>query len=58
MGVVRPLIAGNWKMNGTFVALDEVRALAAALEEAPARCEVALCLVGMAVCIARPKYRT
>jgi triosephosphate isomerase len=43
MGVVRPLIAGNWKMNGTFVALDEVRALAAALEEAPARCEVALC---------------
>src|SRR4051812_38377916 len=43
MSVVRPLIAGNWKMNGTFVALDEVRALAASLEEAPARCEVALC---------------
>jgi triosephosphate isomerase len=43
MSVVRPLVAGNWKMNGVFVSLDEVRSLAAALEETPARCEVALC---------------
>lgn len=43
MSVVRPLIAGNWKMNGVFVSLDEARALAASLDETPPRCEVALC---------------
>jgi triosephosphate isomerase len=43
MSVVRPLIAGNWKMNGVFVSLDEARALTGALEQSPALCEVALC---------------
>jgi len=33
---VRPLIAGNWKMNGTASALQEAQALAQALGDAPA----------------------
>ena len=43
MSVVRPLIAGNWKMNGTFESLDQARALAGALDETPVGCEVAVC---------------
>ncbi|CAN5291479.1 triose-phosphate isomerase [soil metagenome] len=43
MTVARPLIAGNWKMNGLADSLDEARALAASLAEAPARAEIALC---------------
>jgi triosephosphate isomerase len=40
---LRPLIAGNWKMNGLTEALDEARAIAASLDEAPADGDVALC---------------
>ena len=43
MTVVRPLIAGNWKMNGLGASVDQAHALLADLSEAPARCEVALC---------------
>ena len=43
MSAPRPLIAGNWKMNGTFASLDEARSLAAALEQSPPACEVAIC---------------
>jgi triosephosphate isomerase len=39
----RPLIAGNWKMNGLAADLDEVRALAAGLEAQPVAARVALC---------------
>ena len=39
----RHLIAGNWKMNGLTTSLDEARAIAASLAEAPAAAEVALC---------------
>jgi triosephosphate isomerase len=38
----RPLIAGNWKMNGLSVALDEARAVAAALEQRPPAARVAI----------------
>ena len=38
----RPLIAGNWKMNGLSVALDEARAVAAALDQRPAAARVAI----------------
>ncbi|ATC24859.1 triose-phosphate isomerase [Caulobacter vibrioides] len=38
----RPLIAGNWKMNGLSVALDEARAVAAALEAKPPAARVAI----------------
>jgi triosephosphate isomerase len=40
---LRPLIAGNWKMNGLTAALDEARAIAASLDETPADGDVALC---------------
>jgi triosephosphate isomerase len=40
---LRPLIAGNWKMNGLTDALDEARAISASLDEAPADGDVALC---------------
>jgi triosephosphate isomerase len=43
MAVVRPLIAGNWKMNGLTDSLDEARALAASLDDTPAAGDVALC---------------
>ncbi len=39
----RPLIAGNWKMHGLSASLDEVRAIAAALDEQPAGARVAIC---------------
>ncbi len=40
---ITPLIAGNWKMNGTGAALDEARTLAQALKSQPAACRTALC---------------
>jgi triosephosphate isomerase len=40
---LRPLIAGNWKMNGLTSALDEARAIAASLDDTPADGDVALC---------------
>lgn len=39
----RPLIAGNWKMNGLAEALDQARAVAAALDAKPAGARVAIC---------------
>ncbi|MDB5458002.1 MAG: Triose-phosphate isomerase, partial [Caulobacter sp.] len=39
----RPLIAGNWKMHGLADALDEARAVAAAVSERPPAARVALC---------------
>jgi triosephosphate isomerase len=38
----RPLIAGNWKMNGLSAALDEARAVAAGLDGQPAAARVAI----------------
>ena len=38
----RPLIAGNWKMNGLATALDEARAVAAGLDRQPAAARVAI----------------
>jgi len=38
-----PLIAGNWKMNGTEASLAEVTALAQALQNEPTRARVAVC---------------
>ncbi|USQ93730.1 triose-phosphate isomerase [Caulobacter sp. RL271] len=38
----RPLIAGNWKMNGLSTALDEARAIAAGLDRRPAAARVAI----------------
>ncbi len=38
-----PLVAGNWKMNGTLASLDEARALMKKLQGANPRCDVMLC---------------
>jgi triosephosphate isomerase len=43
MSAARPLVAGNWKMNGLALSLDEARALAAAVDAHPPACRVALC---------------
>jgi triosephosphate isomerase len=43
MTQTRPLIAGNWKMNGLSAALAEASALAGSLAGEPARARVALC---------------
>ncbi len=39
----RPLIAGNWKMNGLAQALDEARAVAGGVDARPAATRVAIC---------------
>jgi len=39
----RPLVAGNWKMNGTSASLDEARAMAQAVKGAKLDCEIMLC---------------
>lgn len=39
----RPLIAGNWKMNGLSLDLDEARAIASAVEQGAFGARVALC---------------
>src|SRR5687767_5407922 len=43
MTTPRPLIAGNWKMNGLEASLDEARAIAAAVDAHPPAARVALC---------------
>ena len=40
---VKPLVAGNWKMNGTKKELTEIRALARALSKNKAKCDVMVC---------------
>lgn len=40
---MQQLVAGNWKMHGLSVALDELAALRAGLAQDPARCEVLVC---------------
>lgn len=41
---ITPLIAGNWKMNGTAAALAEIEALREGVEDIPElRCEILIC---------------
>jgi triosephosphate isomerase len=42
---IRPLVAGNWKMNGTKASLAEARKVLARLSDVdfPARCDVMIC---------------
>ena len=39
----KPLVAGNWKMNGTTADVKEVRLLAAMLKGVKLRCDVMIC---------------
>lgn len=40
---MRPLVAGNWKMNGTSASLAELGSLKDALAARPASCDVLIC---------------
>jgi triosephosphate isomerase (TIM) len=40
---MRPLVAGNWKMNGLASSLKQLEAVAASLTASPAGCEVLVC---------------
>jgi len=39
----KPLVAGNWKMNGTTASLKEARLLAGMLKDVRLKCEVMIC---------------
>jgi triosephosphate isomerase len=39
----RPLVAGNWKMNGTTASLNEARLLAGMLKDVELNCDVMVC---------------
>jgi triosephosphate isomerase (TIM) len=39
----RPLVAGNWKMNGSLTMLKEVRLLVGMLKDVKLKCEVMIC---------------
>ena len=43
MSAIRPLVAGNWKMNGTTVSLEQAKLLAEHLAHATFGCDVMLC---------------
>jgi len=43
MTAIRPLVAGNWKMNGTTANLREARLLASMLRDVKLKCDVMLC---------------
>jgi len=43
MTAIRPLVAGNWKMNGTTANLKEARLLASMLRDVKLKCDVMLC---------------
>ena len=43
MTTIRPLVAGNWKMNGTTANLKEARLLASMLRDVKLKCDVMLC---------------
>src|SRR5205823_6163506 len=39
----RPLVAGNWKMNGTTASLNEARLMAGMLKDVELNCDVLIC---------------
>jgi len=43
MSTIRPLVAGNWKMNGLSASLEEAKLLAASVGAAAFKCDVMLC---------------
>ncbi len=43
MATIRPMVAGNWKMNGTTAALREPRLLAGMLRDVKLKCDVMIC---------------
>jgi triosephosphate isomerase (TIM) len=41
--MIKPLVAGNWKMNGNTSMLREPRLLAAMMRQAKAKCDILIC---------------
>lgn len=41
--LIRPLVAGNWKMNGVLASLGEVKALTSLVASAQASCDILVC---------------
>ena len=50
----RPLVAGNWKMNGTTATLKEARLLAGMLKDIRLKCDVMLCPPATLISTVRP----
>lgn len=46
----KPLVAGNWKMNGLRRALKQARAIATSLKKSPVRCDVMICPPATLLC--------
>ncbi len=49
-----PLVAGNWKMNGTTASLNEARLLAAMLKDVRLNCEVMICPPATLISVIKP----
>ena len=41
--IIKPLVAGNWKMNGTTAMLREPRLLAAMMRDVKTKCDILVC---------------
>ena len=50
----KPLVAGNWKMNGTTASLKEARLLAGMLKDVRLKCEVMICPPATLISTIRP----
>ena len=50
----RPLVAGNWKMNGTTASLKEARLLAGMLKDVRLKCEVMVCPPATLIATVKP----
>ena len=40
---IKPLVAGNWKMNGTLAMLHEPRLLAGMMRDVKTKCDILVC---------------
>jgi triosephosphate isomerase len=53
----KPLVAGNWKMNGTTASLKEARLLAGMLKDVRLRCEVMICPPATLITTIKPVFK-
>ena len=53
----KPLVAGNWKMNGTIASLKEARLLAGMLKDVRLKCEVMICPPATLITTIKPVFK-
>jgi triosephosphate isomerase (TIM) len=53
----KPLVAGNWKMNGTTASLKEARLLAGMLKDVRLKCEVMICPPATLISTIKPVFK-